>query len=155
MGAVTRPSCWRASEGLPVLSKHFFKQEPVIFPASVHLRDVLHGLQVCHLFISQLQQMTHQISDCGNTNPCDQAPDYSCCLQMSRKGINAAASVTCLVGFSHNKACLQWSVEVVFMQGNTGHTALTLSQQGMSLVAPIAMTAPCSTLHLLFTGRQD
>ncbi len=57
MGGVTRPSCWRANEGLPLLSKHFFKQEPMISPAPVHLQDVLHGVQVCHLYILQMQQM--------------------------------------------------------------------------------------------------
>ena len=57
MGGVTPPSCWRANEGLPVLSKHFSKREPMIFPAPVHLQGVLHGLQVCHLFSLQLQQM--------------------------------------------------------------------------------------------------
>ncbi len=92
-------------------------------------------------------------SDCGNMTPCDQVPDYSC-LQMSRQGINAAASVTCLVLFHHLKARLQ-SFKVVSFQGNTGHTALILSQQGMSPVDPKAMAAPCTTLHLLFTSRQD
>ncbi len=38
-------------------------------------------------------------SDCGNKTPCDQVPDYSC-LPTSRTGINAAASVTCLVRVS-------------------------------------------------------
>jgi len=56
--------------------------------------------------------------------------------------------------FHHHKAFLQ-SLKAVFMQGNTGHTALILSQQGMSQVALKAMVDPCSIPYLLFTGRQD
>lgn len=92
-------------------------------------------------------------SNCGNMTPCDQVPVYSC-LQTSRKGINAVASVRCLVRLRHLQACLQ-SLKAVFLQGNTGHIALTLSWQGMSPVAPKAMAVPCSTVHLLFTSRQD
>ncbi len=92
-------------------------------------------------------------SDCGNMTPCDQVSDYSY-LHTSRKSINAAASVTCLVLFHHLGACLQ-SFKVVSLQGNIGHTALILSQQGMSPVAPKAMAVPCTTLHLLFKSRQD
>ena len=75
-------------------------------------------------------------------------------IRLWYQGINAAVSVTCLVLFHHLKACLQ-SFKVVSLQGNTGHTALILSQQGMSPVAPKAMAVPCTTLHLLFTSRQD
>jgi len=58
------------------------------------------------VYIANATNVGAPSSDCGNMTPCDQVPDYSY-LHTSRKSIDVAASVTCLVLFPHLEACLQ------------------------------------------------